>query len=145
MATNSEIMSSVPMFARLPKKTIDRLATIATERHYAEGTNIVTEGDAGIAMYVIADGTAAVVHPGEAEPRAMLHKGDSFGEMAIVDGRPRTATVRATTAVTCLALPRWDFIAEVRADDELAMELLTRMSARIRQLENLVQELESKK
>lgn len=144
MAT-TDIMSSVPMFARLPKKTLDRLAAIATERHYKPGTDIVTEGDAGIAMYVIADGSAAVVHPGEASPRATLNKGDSFGEMAIVDGRPRTATVRATTDVTCLALPRWDFIAEVRADDDLAMELLNRMSARIRELEGRVQELEAGK
>lgn len=140
---STDIMSSVPMFNRLPKKTIDRLAAIATERHYSAGTDIVSEGDAGIAMYVIADGTAAVVHAGEADPRAVLHKGDSFGEMALVDGRSRTATVRATTDVTCLALPRWDFIAEVRADDGLAMELLNRMSARIRELEHRVQELES--
>ncbi len=141
---NNETLSTVPLFNRLPGKTIDRLAAIAIERHYAPGTEIVSEGDAGIAMYVIADGTAAVVHAGEADPRAVLHKGDSFGEMAIVDGRARTATVRATTDVTCLALPRWDFIAEVRADDELAMELLNRMSARIRELEHRVQELEAR-
>lgn len=144
MAT-TDIMSSVPMFSRLQPKTIQRLATIATERHYKAGTDIVTEGDAGIAMYVIADGSAAVVHAGEPDPRATLSKGDSFGEMAIVDGRARTATVRATTDVTCLALPRWDFIAEVRGDDDLAMELLNRMSGRIRELERMVQKLEAGK
>jgi CRP/FNR family transcriptional regulator, cyclic AMP receptor protein len=143
MSVNSEIISGVPLFARIPQKTIDRLATIATERHYAEGANIVTEGDAGIAMYVIAEGTADVVHAGEATPRATLRKGDSFGEMALVDGRPRTATIRATSAVTCLAFPRWDFIAEVRNDDALAMELIGRMSGRIRELEGRVQELEA--
>jgi CRP/FNR family transcriptional regulator, cyclic AMP receptor protein len=143
MTTNSELMSTVLMFARVPQKTIDRLAAIATERHYVEGSDIVTEGDSGIALYVIAEGTAAVVHAGEATPRATLKKGDSFGEMAIVDGRPRTATIRATSAVTCLALPRWDFIAEVRNDDTLAMELIGRMSARIRELERMVQELEA--
>jgi CRP-like cAMP-binding protein len=63
--------------------------------------------------------------------------------MALVDGRPRTATIRATSAVTCLALPRWDFIAEVRNDDALAMELIGRMSARIREIEGRVQELEA--
>jgi CRP/FNR family transcriptional regulator, cyclic AMP receptor protein len=143
MPANSELISAVPLFARVPQKTIDRLAAIATERHYAEGMNIVTEGDPGIAMYVIAEGTADVVHAGEARPRATLKKGDSFGELALVDGRPRTATIRTTSAVTCLAFPRWDFIAEVRNDDSLAMELIGRMSARIRELEGRVQELEA--
>jgi CRP/FNR family cyclic AMP-dependent transcriptional regulator len=142
MSSSSDLIATVPLFARCSAKTIERMAAAATERHFAEGTNIVTEGDSGVALYVIAEGTAAVVHAGEPVPRATLRKGDSFGEMAIVDGRPRSATIRATSAVTCLALPRWDFIAELRGDDQLAMELIGRMSARIRDLEGIVQELE---
>lgn len=142
MSTATDLVSSIPLFARVPPKTAERIASIATERHYAPGTDIVTEGEPGVALYVIADGTADVVHAGEASPRATLRKGDSFGELALIDGQPRTATIRATSNVTCLAFPRWDFIAEVRNDDDLAMELISRMSTRIRELEGRVTELE---
>ena len=73
-----------------------------------------------------------------------MNAGNSFGEMAIVDGGPRTATITALTPVTCLALPRWDFIAEVRANGDFAMQLLEAMSARVRELEHRVAEFEAK-
>ena len=143
MASNSDLISAVPIFSQLPKKALARFAASAIERKFVEGTNIVTEGEPGVAVYIIAEGTVAVTHPGEAEPRATLHEGSAFGEMSMLDGAPRTATIKALTPVTCLALPRWDFVAEIRANGDFALELLEQMSRRVRDLEALVAKLET--
>jgi CRP/FNR family transcriptional regulator, cyclic AMP receptor protein len=135
MAQHQDLIASVPLFAHLPVKTIDDLTKTAVERHYAPGDEIVTEGQAGVAFFVIGEGAVEVVHGCSRTRTSQLHAGDYFGEMALVDGRRRSATVRALTAVTCLALTRWDFMALVRSDAELAVGLLEEMSRRLRSLE----------
>ena len=145
MSSNIDLIGAVPLFSKLPRKTLERFANVAIERKFDTGANIVTEGDAGVAMYVIADGNVAVMHPGEAAPRATLNQGAAFGEMALVGDQRRSATITALTPVTCLALPRWDFIAEVRANGDFAMELVEALATRVHDLETLVAKLESEK
>jgi CRP-like cAMP-binding protein len=105
------------------------------ERHFPAGADIVTEDKGGVAFFVIVDGRAEVRHGEDATPVRALKRGDCFGEIAVIDGRARSATVRATVPITCLALTSWDFMAEVRSNNDLAVHLLKVMTARVRDLE----------
>jgi len=96
----------------------------------------VTEGEGGVGFFLIADGRAEVVHGHDGPPVRTLKRGDFFGEMALLDGGRRSATVRAADTTKCLVLTRWHFVAEVRQNADLAVELLEVMSQRVRDLES---------
>ena len=135
MAGRVELLRCVPLFATLPKKTIERLDRIMVERRFPAGADIVKEGEGGIGFFLIVEGAVEVVRGQGATPLARFKKGDYFGEMALLDGHPRSATVRALEPTRCLVLPRWDFLAELRTNADAAIELLEVMSMRVRELE----------
>ena len=93
---------------------------------------------------MIVDGRAEVQHGESATPVRALKRGDCFGEIAVIDGRGRSATVRAALPTTCLAMTSWDFMAEVRGNVELAVHLLKVMTARVRDLESRRAEAEAR-
>lgn len=133
MAGHQELLASVPLFSKLNKKTLDRLDRIVVQREFPAGKDIVTEGDTGAGFFLIESGEVEVIHGSTV--LATLGKGGSFGEMAMLDGRPRVASVRATQPTTCLVMTRWDFLAEVRSNPDIAVELLEQLSLIIRDLE----------
>jgi CRP-like cAMP-binding protein len=135
MPDRIELLESVPLFAGLPSDTLRRLDAEMVERHFPAGADIVTEDKGGVAFFVIVDGRAEVRHGEGATPVRALKRGDCFGEIAVIDGRARSATVRAAVPTTCLALASWDFMAEVRSNNNLAVHLLKVMTARVRDLE----------
>jgi CRP-like cAMP-binding protein len=134
MSDHDHMLASVPLFAKLPKKTLDRLARIVTERQFPAGTDIVNEGEVGAGFFLITDGAVEVLSKDRQRLNA-LKQGDYFGDMALLDGRPRSATIRATEPTTCLVMSRWDFMAEVRQNPDIALELLAEMSERVRAAE----------
>lgn len=129
-----EALSAVPLFSQVGRKDLERLAMLATERTYASGTDIVSEGEVGVAMFVISDGTVEVVKAEDGKDVKIdeLKRGAFFGEMALFENFPRNATVRATSEVTCLALTEWDVHAELRETPEVAIQLLKAMVRRLR-------------
>ena len=135
MSGHDTVLASVPLFADLPKETLDRLQRIAVEREYPAGAEIVSEGEVGAGFFLITKGAVEVSRGQGQTHLATRKRGDYFGEMALLDGRPRSASVRATEPTTCLVLTRWDFMAEVRQNPEIALELLEAMSRRVRDLE----------
>lgn len=134
MSDRDQLLASVPLFADLPKKTLDRLGRIMTERTFPAGTDIVNEGELGAGFFLITDGAVEVVGK-DGQHLSNQKKGDYFGDMALLDGRPRSATVRTTEPTTCLVMSRWDFMAEVRQNPDIALELLAEMSQRVRAAE----------
>ncbi|MFN8557178.1 MAG: cyclic nucleotide-binding domain-containing protein [Dehalococcoidia bacterium] len=136
MANHQDLLASVPLFAKLPRATLDRLDRILVQRAYDAGAEIVREGEIATGFYLIADGAVDVLRGADSTPVATLAKGDFFGDMALLDGLPRSATVRAAKPTTCLVMPRWDFIAEVRQNPDMAIELLHAFSLRVRDLED---------
>lgn len=141
MVGSIDLLESVSLFAGLPKDTLERLDAELIERHYPAGADIVTEDKGGVAFFVIVDGRAEVRHGEGATPVRALKRGDCFGEIAVIDGRARSATVRAAVPTTCLALTSWDFMAEVRSNNDLAVHLLKVMTARVRDLEARLAEM----
>ncbi|MGI8553522.1 MAG: cyclic nucleotide-binding domain-containing protein [Dehalococcoidia bacterium] len=135
MPGNQAMLRSVLLFAKLPNKTIDRLDRLMVEREYAAGAEIVKEGDSGIGFFLIKSGAAEVRHKENPAPVRTLGVGDYFGDMALLDGHPRSATVAAVGPTQCLALTRWDFLAEVRQNPDIAIELLETLSLHLREVE----------
>lgn len=141
-----EALSAVPLFAQVGKKDLERLAKVSTERHFASGHAIVTEGEAGIAMFVISDGRVEVVKDEQGQEVKIdeLGRGSFFGDMALFENFPRNATVRAVGDVTCLALTQWDVHAELRETPEVAIQLLKALVRRLREATDELAALKSK-
>ena len=105
-------------------------------REYADGEVICKQGEAGDRMFVLQTGRAAVVREDEGTERVIdtLEKGDVFGEMAIFDKQPRSATVRAAGKARVLTLDKRTFLKRIHEDPSLAFQVLKKMSLRIRSL-----------
>ena len=128
-----DVLRGMPLFAHVPKRHVRKIASLTKEVRFAKGSTIVRAGDPGDAFFVILDGSAAVLQPGL--PAIDLGPGDYFGEIALIDGAERTATVRAQTEVFCLLLPGRPFMKMVRSEPEIAVALLRQLAGRIRDLQ----------
>jgi CRP/FNR family transcriptional regulator, cyclic AMP receptor protein len=126
----ADILGEIPLFAGLSKRHLNKIAGLAKTRRYARFTNIVREGERGDSFYVILDGTVLVKPSGKRSVR--LKAGDWFGEMALLDGAPRTATVEAQDEVLVMVLGRAAFQKAVTADPKMAMVLLRTLAERLR-------------
>jgi CRP-like cAMP-binding protein len=134
-----EALAKAPIFSRLKREVLDPVARAATVRRLAPGDLLAKEGDDAVAFYVMCSGQAEVVKRlGQEGERVVGHlrEGDFFGEMALLDGFPRSASVRAVSECECLALARWDFLALVRTNPEVALAILPVLSRRLRECEN---------
>ena len=131
MATDDqlEVMRSVPLFSEVGKRDLKRLAESAVLRKYQTGDDIVEEGSRGVGMFVILEGEVEAVRGGTTV--AELGPGTYFGELALFENARRNATVRAKTAVTCLAFARWDFLAELRGEPTMALQMLSTTMRRL--------------
>jgi len=134
-----EALARLPIFSVLERGSLDALARAATVRRFTPGDLLVKEGDAAVAFYVVCQGQLEVVKGlGQKGERVVgtLNPGDFFGEMALLDGFPRGASVRAVTDCECLVLTRWDFLGEVRGSIQMALAILPVLSRRLRDCEN---------
>ncbi len=105
------LVQTSPIFAPLPLITVERLVASARREVHPDGTRVIVEGERGDRFYLIEDGTAAVtVHAG---PRPAIRRGEGFGEIALLQDVPRTATVIAAGGLTTLSFAREDFLAAV--------------------------------
>ncbi len=128
-----EQLRAVPLFSGLRQPDLSRLASVVVPRKHAKGEMIVKEGDQAVAFYVIVSGRVGITKDGE--QLAELGPNSFFGEMALLDGYPRSTSVVALEDTECLAMTRWDFTAELRATPNIAVALLPILSKRIRELE----------
>jgi CRP-like cAMP-binding protein len=114
-------------------------------KEYADGEVICCQGEQGAVMYVIQSGNALAYHEnaGSSTIVGELAPGDVFGEMAIFDRQPRSATVRAQGTARVLSLDKRAFLRRVHDDPSLAFHILRSMSRRIRQLDAEVSRLRS--
>jgi CRP/FNR family cyclic AMP-dependent transcriptional regulator len=136
MATTTEVMTllrSVPLFEGLSQKELQAVVRSAKQVEYAPDRDIVTEGATGVGFHLILKGKASVLVGGRT--RAKLGPGDFFGEMSLIDGGPRSATVRADTDVRTLSLASWEFTPLLDANPSIARKLLVELSRRLRTAE----------
>jgi CRP/FNR family cyclic AMP-dependent transcriptional regulator len=126
----ADALAGVSFFRQIARSDLERIANACTERSYSTGDTIVTEGDPGVAMFVIVSGTAEVTKGGEHV--GDFKAGDFFGDMALFEGFPRSATVTATSDIEALAMTEWDFQAELRTTPELQNQVLKVLVRRLR-------------
>jgi CRP/FNR family cyclic AMP-dependent transcriptional regulator len=128
-----DAIGQVPLFSGLPSRHLRRLSDLAVEERLMEGATIVREGDIGDTFYVILEGEAKVVN---ASNRVVnrLQPGDSFGEISLLDGGPRTATVIAETPMRVATLERKGFLRTLEAEPAVAVKLLGDAAKLLRRL-----------
>ncbi|MBW3592478.1 MAG: cyclic nucleotide-binding domain-containing protein [Actinobacteria bacterium] len=125
-----ETLRNVPLFADFGPKELERLAREFKERTFAEGSSVTREGSTGTGFFVIAEGNADV-HVG-GERTGTLGPGDHFGEIALIDDLPRSATITAATDLRCYGLTSWEFRPFVEEHPQVAWTLLQTLARRLR-------------
>ncbi len=128
--STTDILAEVPLFAGLSGRQLRNLAKSAAEDHYDAGATIVLEGGRSDSMFVVVEGTANVVRDGETISRR--GPGEFFGEIAMIDGRPRAATVVAETEMTCVVLHQGSLRKLVMTEPQVAWALVQSLAARLR-------------
>jgi CRP-like cAMP-binding protein len=131
------LLGSVPLFEGLSQRELDTIYRAAKETEFEPGHDIVEQGATGVGFHLILGGKADVLVGGR--KRASLGEGDYFGEMSLLDGGPRSATVRTATHVRTLALTSWTFLPILDKMPSIARKMLVELSRRLRGLEKSLQ------
>src|SRR4051794_34208831 len=103
----ADVLAAVDLFQSLSKKELQRVMSMAKELSFDVGTEVVTEGDEDGRFFLIIAGDARIAKG--KRTLATLGPGDYFGEISLIDGEPRSATVIATSDLQTLSLARWNF------------------------------------
>jgi CRP/FNR family cyclic AMP-dependent transcriptional regulator len=124
-----ELIKRVPLFSALSKRELGEVAGIADELTLAEGTKLTREGAAGHEFLVLVEGSAEVRRKGRKVNT--LGSGDFLGEIALVTGAPRTATVTTTSPARMLVITARDFKALLRGTPPLQLKILEAIASRL--------------
>jgi CRP-like cAMP-binding protein len=118
------------MFANCSQRELQTVARAVREVEQKAGTEIAREGEPGIGLFIITKGSATVSIGGR--KKGSIKPGEFFGEIALLDGGPRTATVTADTDVKLLGLTEWVFRGLLQEHPSIAVKTLQAMAARLR-------------
>lgn len=130
--TGVALLADVPLFAGLSRRHLRHLAGLAEEVRFGAGRTVVQYGGRGNAFFVIVEGTAKVMAGYSTRAFARLGPGDFFGELALLDGGPRTASVAAETPLVMIRIHRAEFRKMLKSEPEVAVKLLEELSRRLR-------------
>jgi CRP-like cAMP-binding protein len=128
------LLSGVELFSGLTKKEAGFILQFMRDYDYPAGKVMVQEGDKGGRFFLIVSGTAVVSRNGRRIRK--LGPGDSFGDIALIDGGPRSATVTAETPISTLTLALWNFKAALLENPSITYKLLLVLSKRLREAES---------
>jgi CRP/FNR family transcriptional regulator/CRP/FNR family cyclic AMP-dependent transcriptional regulator len=130
------LLKGVELFSELNEEQIGMLASLVVAQNFNRDETVVLEGDDSVqALYLIASGSVQVYMTGvdgRETILSFLERGDFFGEMSLIDGEPRSASVRTVTDAQLLIIHRESFLKLIRQSPEIAMGLLSEMSKRLR-------------
>jgi CRP-like cAMP-binding protein len=128
---SADTLRKVPLFAGLDKKELEQIARSMRERRFKAGDTITQEGAGGVGFFIVDEGEAEVTVGGEKKP-GTVGPGDYFGEIALINETPRTATLTARTDMLCYGMTPWDFRPLVESNSTIAWKLLTAMSEKLK-------------
>ena len=131
MGDREDLLKSVPIFSELGRGDLSRLAKLMVERTVKAGDAVIEENDQAAGFFVVSSGKLEVERQGKT--LATYGPGDFFGEMALFEGFPRSATVRAVEDSELLAMTRWDFTAELKNRPQIALSMLPVLVRRLRE------------
>lgn len=134
-----DFLSTVGLFKALPRAALDDLAKATVERQYAAGTTIIRRGEPGDGLYIVLAGLVQVCGADDGaadEPvLAVFGPGEAFGELSLLDGKMRSASVVASWNARCLFLPRDAFQAHLDQHPDTARALLRVLATRLREMD----------
>ena len=125
----SEMLKHVPLFSDLDNRELGQIADTLRERRFAAGETVTKEGAGGAGFFVVEQGQAEVQVEGVT--RGTIGAGDYFGEIALLTGSDRTATITAKTDMVCYGMTPWDFRPLVESNSAIAWKLLTAMAEKL--------------
>jgi CRP/FNR family transcriptional regulator, cyclic AMP receptor protein len=141
------LLRSIPMFQGLNEDDLGALSSTLVERNFAAGQEIMAQGDPGSEMYIVATGHVNIFLPGESSRRVSLKdiaRGEYFGELALFDDKPRSASALATTDAVLLALSRETLSSYLGGRPRAAMNILQTMAERLRETNAMLSERAAK-
>jgi CRP-like cAMP-binding protein len=143
-AQRREVLAQVPLFAGLAPEHLEALAAALQQRRYAPGEVIFHEDDPGGALFIIEEGQVKIRHTsvdGKELILTLVSPGDFFGELALLDGEPRSADAVAVGLCRLLLLQRPDFVRVIEAHPPAALALLGTLARRFRRLDRFAQDM----
>lgn len=126
----ADVIGALPFFAGLSKRQRRALAKLARVEDYSPGEVIVQAGESGDSFFVVLEGNARVLGKSR-----QLGPGDFFGEMALLDGGPRSTTISAKGRLRTMKLPRRSFLKALKQEPQISLKIMEALAQRIRQLE----------
>jgi len=136
-----EALRSVPLFASLDDDAASELRSLLSDKKVPQNTRLFKQGDKGDAMYLIESGRVRISIRDDDDQEvtlAELAQGDFFGEMAIIDGRQRSADARVIEDAQFAILSRDSFLSFVRSNPDVALEMLSALTDRLRRTDDLL-------
>jgi len=131
------------LFRGLSVGTLTRIASLGIRQQYAKGETIFAQSDPADGLYGVVTGRVRI-STSSADGKELflniMEPGDTFGEIALLDGRPRTASASATSAADIVVIPREDFMGLLRREPELVSHVLELLCQRLRWLSGLAEE-----
>jgi CRP/FNR family transcriptional regulator len=124
------MLRNVPLFAGLDDKELLEIASSMRERRFKAGDTVTQEGAGGVGFFVVQEGQADVTVGGDR--KGSVGPGEYFGEIALINESPRTATLTASTDMVCYGMTPWDFRPLVESNSTIAWKLLTAMAEKMR-------------
>jgi len=134
--SHENALSKVSLFAHLEPKYIKGIAQICTERDFVAGDKLMKQGEDGIGLFIILSGKVKIEKTDQSGRQVELASngpGDIMGELAVLDGAKRTATVTATEPTKCLVLAAWEFMSFMKVHPEVAIQILPIVVTRFRE------------
>jgi CRP-like cAMP-binding protein len=125
-----DMLKKVPLFADLDARELEQISASMRERRFAAGDTVTAEGAGGAGFFVVESGSADVTV--DNTKRGSIGPGDYFGEIALLTGSDRTATITATSDMLCYGMTPWDFRPLVESNSAIAWKLLTAMAEKLR-------------
>jgi CRP/FNR family transcriptional regulator, cyclic AMP receptor protein len=123
-------LAKVPLFSGCSRRELQLISKAGKRTSRRAGTVLAREGEAGVGFFLILEGTAEVTIGGKR--RSTLGPGEFFGEVALLDGGPRSATVTATSNVELLGVTEWVFRGLLHEQPTIAVKVLQTLAGRLR-------------
>lgn len=143
-STGRTLLASHPLFAGLDEQALTQLSRFLHVREVRKGAAIVRKGDPGASLMIVADGAVKVVAPSADGKEALLNvieRGGVFGEIALLDGEPRTADAIALADCTLLVLDRRDVLPFIHRHPQVAIEFISVLCRKLRQASEHVESM----
>ncbi len=147
MREEFKFLMSVPIFADLDEPDIEKVANLGSVKKYRKGNIIVMEQETGASMFIIISGKVKVVridHDGREVILTILGPGDFFGEMSLLDGLERSATVVANSKAELFIIHRTEFLDLLHEFPQIATSLLAELTRRLRRADSQIKSLSLK-